>query len=454
MKQLSYQRSNRALRFAAQFGLFLWSSGCSRRTIDALHRCGLSVSYPSVLNNIAALASHCMQLARQVGSGIHVFCYDNINISTSIFVEQRGSSGPAKVTSGTFGIIYKVRNGNLDHMLLAPIMEWFKSTKGLDYNRDIRPTLEQLLSVHSQLKIVVVVALLKHCTEFKPYAERPDLQHTARRCIPKGYCTEQYPIHITTIEEASVRGNILFHDDVYMNQLKRTHAELSKYGIPSINDQLTNSRIRSAQILRARDLNPWTRREVFQLGIELFHLCLNLVWALLQTHRGSLEQTGSLSYFFALLEKMRLGGEHPDYHTILAVLMQILDGLLLNAWRNECGQPSLAKFAKSEPSTDELLCLAGKILLVYAVPLPQTEVDNDAIEEESGSDSDGDHVITGQHDGTSSTTTTGLGLDPNKDRVYQNIRLLPEISFMLLNSLVQSLMVTLVVLKTYSLNLQ
>ena len=56
MKQLSYQRSNRALGFAAQFGLFLWSSGCSRRTIDALHRCGLSVSYPSVLNNIAALA--------------------------------------------------------------------------------------------------------------------------------------------------------------------------------------------------------------------------------------------------------------------------------------------------------------------------------------------------------------------------------------------------------------
>jgi hypothetical protein len=145
-----------------------------------------------------------MQLARQVGSGIHVFCYDNINISTSIFVEQRGSSGPAKVTSGTFGVIYKVRNGNPDHMLLAPIMERFKHTKGLDYNHDIRPTLEQLSSVHSQLKIVVVEALLKHCTEFKSYAEKSDLQHTTRRCILKGYRTEQYPIRITTIEEASV----------------------------------------------------------------------------------------------------------------------------------------------------------------------------------------------------------------------------------------------------------
>ena len=37
-----------------------------------------------------------------IGSGLHVFCYDNINLSTSIFVEQRGTSGPAKVTSGFF----------------------------------------------------------------------------------------------------------------------------------------------------------------------------------------------------------------------------------------------------------------------------------------------------------------------------------------------------------------
>jgi hypothetical protein len=150
------------------------------------------------------------------------------------------------------------------------------------------------------------------------------------------------------------------------------------------------------------------------------------VWALLHTHRGSLEQAGSLTYFFALLEKTRLGGEHPDYHTILAALMQILDGLLLNAWRNECGRPSLAKFAKSKPSTGELLCLSGKILQAYTVPLPQTQVnddDDELLEEESGSDSDSDNALTttGQRVGTS---PTGLGLDPDKDRVYQNVRLL------------------------------
>ncbi|KAH9018497.1 hypothetical protein EDB85DRAFT_1873683 [Lactarius pseudohatsudake] len=340
VRQLSYQRSNRVLGFPALFGLFLWSSGCSRQTIEALHRCGLSLCFNSVMNNIAALASQCLKLAVKVGSGPHVFCYDNIQISTSIFVEQRGSSGPAKVTSGTFGILYKVRNGRPEHMKLAPIQERFGKAKGLDFNRDIRPTDQQLRSFQFQLKVVIVRVLTTYSVKFQSYAKDPALQHVSRRPMPPGYKTEQFPIRVSTIEEATVRGNLLFHDDVFLTQLKRT----------------------------AEDLH-WTRHEVFQLGFGLFHLCLNLVWALLHVHRGSLDQTGSLAYFFALLEKTRLGGDHPDYHTLLSVLTQILDGILLNAWRTESGYSDLAEFAGTEPSAEELLGLADKILCRHATPM-------------------------------------------------------------------------------------
>ncbi|KAF8810165.1 hypothetical protein BYT27DRAFT_7066347, partial [Phlegmacium glaucopus] len=112
VNQLMYQRSNRSSGFPAQFGLFLWSTGCAKQTIKALHRCGICVSYNSVLHIFTSLADECIQLAIKVGSGMHVFCYDNVNISTSIFVEQHGSAGPAKVTSGTFAVLYPVRNGN------------------------------------------------------------------------------------------------------------------------------------------------------------------------------------------------------------------------------------------------------------------------------------------------------------------------------------------------------
>ncbi|KJA21725.1 hypothetical protein HYPSUDRAFT_102698, partial [Hypholoma sublateritium FD-334 SS-4] len=116
------------------------------------------------------------------------------------------------------------------------------------------------------------------------------------------------------------------------------------------------------------DTNAWNQHEVFQIGIGLFHLCLNFLWVLLNVHRGALSQTGSLTYFFSVLEKTRLGGEHPDYHSLLAAVMQILNGLMLNAWRQECGHLSLSSFAESKPSSEDLLSIANKIIDKYATP--------------------------------------------------------------------------------------
>ena len=390
LKQLSYQRSSNSLGFPTIFGLFLWATGSARQTIDTLHKCGLSISYSSVLNAISSLATQCVELAVDIGSRNHVFCYDNVNLSTSIFVEQRGTFSPAKVTSGTFAVLYKVRNGDPEHMRLAPIIERFKNVKGLKFNQDLQPTVTQFKSFFAQLKVIVARILTKYVKGFdsEPYSKDPHLQHKPRRPIPNGYITEQFPLRATTIEEATVLGNLLFHDDIYITQLKRSADELSEYAIPSINDQLTNARIRSGQTLRARDVNAWERREVFQLGFGLFHLCLNLVWALLHVHRGSLAEPGSLTYYFSLLEKTRLGGEHPDYHTLLAALTQILDGLIINAWRMECKFKTLSEFAATRPSPDDLLIMAGTIIQRYATPMQKCDKTTEDSEDEDEADSD------------------------------------------------------------------
>lgn len=132
-----------------------------------------------------------MQVAVRIGSGIHVFCYDNVQISTSIFVEQRGSSGPAKVTSGTFGILYKVRNGILRDMKLAPVLERFRNVKGLKF-KDDRPSPLQLTSFHFQLKIVIIRVLLKYCSAFQSYDEVLELQSLPCCLMLSGYLTEQF----------------------------------------------------------------------------------------------------------------------------------------------------------------------------------------------------------------------------------------------------------------------
>jgi hypothetical protein len=120
--------------------------------------------------------------------------------------------------------------------------------------------------------------------------------------------------------------------------------------------------------MHKKDVTPWTRREVFQLSFGIFHLTMNMIWAILNTHRGTINQSGSLSQLFVVLEKVRLNAEHPDFHMLLAALTQILDGLILNAWREECGFPSLDEFAKSKPTPADLLELARKIVMKHATP--------------------------------------------------------------------------------------
>jgi hypothetical protein len=184
-------------------------------------------------------------------------CYDNVNFSTSIFVEQRGPSSPSKVTSGTFAVLYKVRNGNPEYMKLAPITERFKQVKMLKFNHDLCPSKIQRTFFLFQLKIVILRVLTKYVKGFASSPELRSLKSKPRCPIPNGYITEQFPLRATTIEEATVRGNLQFHEDIYKTQLKRQTDGLSEYAIPSINNQLTNARIRSAQILRAQDVNAW-----------------------------------------------------------------------------------------------------------------------------------------------------------------------------------------------------
>ncbi|KAG1723328.1 hypothetical protein EDB19DRAFT_2043812 [Suillus lakei] len=338
--QLASQRSHHSVFFAAPFTLFLWTNGASKQTIEALYHCGLCISFTSLLTLLKKLAARCLDCARQLACRPHIMCYDNINISTSIFVEQRPNA-PAKVQSGTFAILYEARNANPEHMRLSPMLSRILNASELTFNTDVRPGVDQMQSFHSHLRAHIVDILLENCSCFKGYHRTATLQHGDRRKMPQGYRTQQFPLCTSTIDESSVTGNIAVIHDVYVNQLRMQHGEFS---------------------------DRFTRLQFIQLGFGLFHLCLNLVWALLHVHRGSVHQIGSLSYFFTLLDCKRLGCEHPDYHTLLATLMQILRGTILNAWRVECGYPTLAAFASSQPTANQLLAIADEILSTHASP--------------------------------------------------------------------------------------
>ncbi|KAJ3512134.1 hypothetical protein NMY22_g15422 [Coprinellus aureogranulatus] len=358
MKQLAYQCSGNSLGFPATFGLFLWACGAPKQVIDAAHHCCLSIDYTAIQTLISNLGDEGLQLAIKAVRLMHAIGYDNMNLSTSVYVEQRGLGTPAKVTSGTWGIIYPLPDANPEHMKLAPIMARFLSlgSEALSFEQDIRPTPELLERVNKALCLRIIQPLIRHINGFKTKAYTGNKALTSnpiRLTAQKPRSTVQLPLRVTTVEEALTVGNSLFHDVAYVHQLKIDPVQFGEYAIPTYNDQLTNSRICSVKLDRANDLNPWERRDPFQPMMGLFHLCINFALALLHVHRGALNQIGSLTFFFQVLNKTRLGGEKPDYHTLISALSQITDGSILSIWKHLCVGPPGAAADTSHTSSSE-----------------------------------------------------------------------------------------------------
>ena len=280
--QVHFLSSYRSCKVQLGLGLMAWSTGASRQLLNVLYQAGLCSSFTAINHIIESLANHSMNQAKLVSSGPHVLAYDNINLSSSIFVEQTPSS-MSKVQSGTFAVIYDLPNVQTDDMRIAPMIERLKHSSPLCMS-DLRLSKESSKSYFSQTSVNVCRILFKYVKGFEGIEGVPILQHVACRKLPDGHKTRFYPTCASVIEEASVHGNLLLQDDIYTIQLEKKPEDLSEYAIPSINDQLTNARIRGAQALRAKDVSAWERREIFQLAFGIFHLVMNLIWALLQTH--------------------------------------------------------------------------------------------------------------------------------------------------------------------------
>ena len=202
---------------------------------------GLSKSYNTVLTLVEKLANDCLDevhIAIQDPNG-YLFSYDNINLSTSIFIEQQ-STAPTKVQSGTHGIIYKLQGGNLDALRLALMLAHMQTASDLSFNHDIQPTHEQITNFISQFK-VHIVHTLRHHPNFQKHTTDPKLRHIMRWPLPPGYQTQQFPLKISTIDESLITGNLAIHHDTHIVQLGMTYDQLLNLTILSINDQATQA---------------------------------------------------------------------------------------------------------------------------------------------------------------------------------------------------------------------
>jgi hypothetical protein len=86
--QLSKLQSNCNIKFMSIMSLFWTINGCSTQSIEVLQKCGLTLSAKSHSSLQEHLAKIKIAEASVIAHGLHKNRYNNINISTSIFVEQ------------------------------------------------------------------------------------------------------------------------------------------------------------------------------------------------------------------------------------------------------------------------------------------------------------------------------------------------------------------------------
>jgi hypothetical protein len=191
MAQLHFLRSRLSAKVPIGLGLQSWACGTSKQMINVLHRTCLVVSYPSILSMVLALADSSIERAKAAALCPHALAYDNINISSSIFVEQ-GPDAMSKVQSGTFAVIYKLLNARPEDLAIEPMIENLRCSSPLTFS-DLRMTLCARQSYASQMAVTICI-LMEYMEGFETQASNTLLQHTPRRLLPSGHKTIFHPL--------------------------------------------------------------------------------------------------------------------------------------------------------------------------------------------------------------------------------------------------------------------
>jgi hypothetical protein len=301
--------------------------------------------------------------AQLIARGPHMIGWDNIQVLTSIHVEQRPLA-PLKVQSGTTVILYPLHDATLEDLRLRPILDNHAKCDMITFSDDVRPTHTYMREMTDHLIIDIIKILIENHPGFDYLSNSSILEHHIYRRPPSGCKTTEFILRTTTTDESTTDGNIEVARNAYINQLAFGLHDLDNQAIPCINDQSTNARVQSAQLLRSDDVGSINRMENFQLAPGLFHAQLNLIWAILHVHRGSLEEIGGLQYYIALLGRVRLGAEHPDYRTLVSFSTQVLVGHLLLYWETISGM-SLTALAERKCTAEEIKAFAIKIYHTY-----------------------------------------------------------------------------------------
>ncbi|KAI1286153.1 hypothetical protein EDD11_000562, partial [Mortierella claussenii] len=227
-------------------GLYLYSGGSPRKSIDILHGAGLSVSYPTVnrlLENLTEDAVKRVQLAASLEPWLLV--YDNINFSQRKYDQRIGNADDFE--SGTTATIIIGKHLGSVHQV--------RDT----YPRLCLPDLmideAQMLHFNNVCRFHLVQELRKNLDGYTR-CSTPTLE---LRLLPVKK-TRTYPLPIMKIDQSTVEGNKAIVETTIEQTLGLDKAWFDDgKKLVVAGDQLTVTRLRSLKELRDDESSPYKR---------------------------------------------------------------------------------------------------------------------------------------------------------------------------------------------------
>ncbi|KAH6912024.1 hypothetical protein BKA70DRAFT_1219213 [Coprinopsis sp. MPI-PUGE-AT-0042] len=373
---------NRATNaFPLVLGLFLASTGTSRRVIDTFHQMGLGIGYDAIQTALSGLTKDALLRAREFiaqSDRLWGVVFDNINFTLRPTAQRLDSatrqlnattiavfSLPARFTRKAYGAALSVLDRN--------------RRRGLRKNltmQSLLPSEETQAAATAAFKHAVRTIILGHCPGHiqkrrKTRKIRKMVKSLKPRIRPIGHSkTEFFPLPALDEEEASVGGTIRVVEKIFGKLLALAEELIDTELRLMVGDWLTIRNLRLLSEERKYEFSGFLRFEWIQEVAMPFHFQLNAMYALFRTHLGTsaeaLSNPSSLEHHRNLLRRSKLDIKKPEYNKAKELAMHSLNARILDCLRIVLKLDTYEQLSLWAPTPDEFEAAVSAIIERFA----------------------------------------------------------------------------------------
>jgi hypothetical protein len=351
---LCYARTKNANLIPGQMGYFLVATGTGKRTIDVLHRVGVSICYESILRVQKAIANGArLEYSEKAKRLPCILSYDNMNYMASVKTLLLHKKG--HLQSDTAAYIYFLRNSETYGGLLPKT--WVHRDPEAVRALQAFDLMPQNLQYYREAAGATLYRLL--CKHFEPQMQRsrkkfqldPITVHPINELHPVQ--SDIYTLPTLDLNEAKI--------DETIEILKTLHKELD-LPLEALNDRvlmvkgdwLTVRNINSALFQRQEAVNDEETFDWIEPVMGLFHLQMNVLKLLIGTHWGRMDgkDVASLQRFVKMVGNNRVKKDSKDFRGCLNFVNDVLDGHILAAMVTASGVKDLEALGNRIETSD------------------------------------------------------------------------------------------------------